>query len=129
MEKAIGLASDIEQTRGLRQVRRAWGLLIRRHELMVLLLLVLIGATLGLTTDTFFTSTNLLDVAIYVSWFAIVAFGVSMAIIVGGIDLSVASVMALAGLVCAQSIHIGLSLPLAIVLGLLSGALVEIGRA
>jgi ribose transport system permease protein len=47
-----------------------------------------------------------------------------MAIIVGGIDLSVGSVMALAGLVSAQALREGMPLALAVALGMLSGALV-----
>lgn len=105
-------------------LRRGWGSLVRRQELIVFLLLLLVGTTLSLVTDTFLTATNLLNVAVYVSWFAIVAFGVSIAIIVGGIDLSVGSVIALAGLVCAQASTAGLPLWLAITLGLLSGVAV-----
>jgi ribose transport system permease protein len=98
--------------------------LVRRQELVVFLLLVVISAALGLGTETFFTSTNLLNVAVSVSWFAIAGLGVGMAVIVGGIDLSVAAVMALAGLVCAMTLQQGLPLPVAILLGLSSGTLV-----
>lgn len=124
MEKAVvGLPAG-EHTRLVHRFQGSWGMLVRRQELIVFLLLLLIGSALTLGTDTFFTSTNLLNVAVYVSWFAIAAFGVGMAIIVGGIDLSVASVMALAGLVCASALQQGVGIPLAIVLGLLIGVLV-----
>jgi ribose transport system permease protein len=108
----------------LRMLRQSWGSLVRRQELIVALLLLLAGMGLGFGTDTFITSTNLLNVSIYVSWFAIAAFGVGLAIIVGGIDLSVASVMALAGILCALALHWGWPLWAAIGLGLLSGGLV-----
>lgn len=124
MEKAAAVRPAAERTGPVRRLWWGWAVLARRQELIVFLLLLLAGAALGLGTETFFTSTNLLNVAIYVSWFAIAAFGVGMAIIVGGIDLSVASVMALAGLVCASALQWGLPLPAAILLGLLSGALV-----
>lgn len=96
----------------------------RRQEVIVLVLLCGISAALGVGTDTFFTSTNLLNVAVYVSWFAIAALGVSLAIIVGGIDLSVAAVMALAGLICASALDANAPLPIALLLGLGSGLLV-----
>jgi ribose transport system permease protein len=124
MEKAIAISPATRRLSLSRRLRRGWGALVRRQELIVFLLLLLSGAGLGLGTDTFLTSTNLLNVGIYVSWFAIAAFGVGLAIIVGGIDLSVASVMALSGLVCALALQWGLPLPLAIVLGLLCGGLV-----
>jgi ribose transport system permease protein len=124
MEKGVGAVPVVERLGREPRLRRGWAALARRQELIVLVLTALAVAVLGLTTDTFFTSTNLLNVAIYVSWFAIAAFGVGVAIIVGGIDLSVAAVMALAGLVCAIALEQGLPLPLAIVLGLLSGATV-----
>jgi ribose transport system permease protein len=104
--------------------RSTWQTLLARQELNVSILLLLAGVALSFGTNTFLTSTNLLNVGVYVSWFAIAAFGVGLAIIVGGIDLSVASVMALAGLLCALALENGMPLSFAILLGLLSGALV-----
>ncbi len=124
MEKAI-TASPAGKHIGLRRrLRRGRGILVGRQELIVFLLLLAAGTALSLGTETFFTSTNLLNVAIYVSWFAIAAFGAGIAIIIGGIDLSVGSVMALAGLVCAIALQEGLQLFAAIALGLLSGLFV-----
>lgn len=124
MEKAVAAPPTRERARLGRHARRGWAALIRRQELTVFVLLLLSGAALGLGTETFFTSTNLLNVAVYVSWFAIAAFGVGLAIIVGGVDLSVGSVMALAGLVCALALREGAPLILAVALGALSGAMV-----
>ena len=124
MERAVPALPTGDRSRLARRLRRGWSALVRRQELIVFLLLLLTGAALGLETETFFTSTNLLNVAIYVSWFAIAAFGVGIAIIVGGIDLSVASVMALAGLICGIALQQNLSPVVAIALGLLSGGLV-----
>jgi ribose transport system permease protein len=59
-----------------------------------------------------------------VSWFAVAAFGVSMVILIGGIDLSSAAVMAIAGVVSASLLQDGVGLPLAIVAGLACGALI-----
>lgn len=124
MEKAAAAIPARRRAGLTRRARWLWGALVRRQELIVALLLLVISAALGLGTETFFTGTNLINVAIYVSWFAIAAIGVGTAIIVGGIDLSVAAVMALAGLVCAITLQQGLPLPLAVGLGLLSGTLV-----
>lgn len=124
MEKTITVTPVRHRSKLSRRMRWGWGALVRRQELIVFLLLVVISAALSVGTETFFTSTNLLNVAVYVSWFAIAALGVGMAIIVGGIDLSVAAVMALAGLICASTLQQGVPLPVAILLGLFSGTLV-----
>jgi len=105
-------------------VRRLWRTLVGRHEFSVFVLLLAVGTLLTLRTDTFFTGTNLSNVSRAFSWIAIAAFGESMVIIIGGIDLSVGAVMALAGLISALCLRAGLAEPLAIVAGLLTGGLV-----
>lgn len=129
MDKAVAATPVVGARSGTiyrlrRWVQRGWGSLIRRQELVVFLLLLLFGIVLSFSTTTFFTSTNLMNVALGFSWYAIAAFGATMVIIVGGIDLSVGSVMALAGIVSALALQSGVPLPVALVLGALCGALV-----
>ena len=62
-----------------------------------LLGLLLIGAALSVLSDRFLTASNLINVARQVSINAIVAAGMTVVIITGGIDLSVGSTIALAG--------------------------------
>jgi ribose transport system permease protein len=104
-------------------LRRVWRALTGRREAIVFVLLLVIGALLSLGTDTFLTVNNLSNISRAFSWIAIAAFGESMVIIIGGIDLSVGAVMALAGLVGALGLQIGLPIPLAVVAGLLTGGL------
>ena len=66
---------------------------------------------LSALTANFYQPTNLLNLARGVSWFAVAALGVSMVIVIGGIDLSVGAVMALAGLGCGLCLRAGLPLP------------------
>ncbi len=101
-----------------------WRTLFVRHEVVIFFLLIAVGLFLSLLTDTFFTSKNLSNVSRAFSWIAIAAFGQSLVIIIGGIDLSVGAVMALAGLISALSLQAGLSIPSAIAAGLLTGGLV-----
>ncbi|MBK9715143.1 MAG: ABC transporter permease [Kouleothrix sp.] len=128
MDKAVAATPVSDRSGAIRRlrrwVRRGWGSLIQRQELVVFLLLLLFGIALSFSTTTFFTTTNLLNVALAFSWYAIAAFGATMVIIVGGIDLSVGSVMALSGMVSALALQGGLPLPAALALGGLSGALV-----
>jgi ribose transport system permease protein len=120
------VATPTTQPRLTRSLRRGWAVLLARQEFTVFLLLLTMGFALSMGTDTFFTATNLLNVAIYVSWFAIAAFGVGVAIIVGGVDLSVGSVMALAGLVCALALQNGADVIPAVLSGALVGVLVGV---
>src|SRR5689334_2811452 len=109
MGKAGAVTRVIEQTATGRRIPRrnlrGRGSLIQRQELVVFLLLLLFGIALSFSTTTFFTSTNLLNVALGFSWYAIAALGATMVIIVGGIDLSVGSVMALSGIVSALALQ------------------------
>jgi ribose/xylose/arabinose/galactoside ABC-type transport system permease subunit len=100
-----------------------------------LLGLLLIGAALSLLSDRFLTTSNLINVARQVSINAIVAAGMTIVIITGGIDLSVGSTIALAG--CAALLVAGpagdpigraAGILVAAGVGLLNGALVAWGR-
>jgi len=73
------------------------------------------------TTDTFLSVDNLVNVGRQVSINAIIAVGMTCVILSGGIDLSVGSVMALSGTLTAGLMIAGVPAPLAILLGLLAG--------
>jgi len=123
-DKAATLSQTEERPDLFRSLRGIWRILISRRETVVLVLMLVIGAFLSLRTDTFFTWNNLSNISRAFSWIAIAAFGESIVIIIGGIDLSVGAVMALAGLISARCLQEGLPVPLAVVAGLLTGGLV-----
>ena len=87
-------------------------------------------------TPHFLTVSNLLNVAEQAAIIAVVAVGMTFVIITGGIDLSVGSVLAFAGVVMASALHAGAPVPLALAValgtglfcGLLNGALITVGR-
>lgn len=91
---------------------------------------------LWILTPHFLTVSNLLNVAEQATIIAIIAVGMTFVIITGGIDLSVGSVLAFAGVVMASALHIGVPLPLALLIGLgvgllcgvTNGLLITIGR-
>ena len=110
---------------GTRDVlNRFWRVTIGRYPVVLLLLMLVVGVLLSLQQQTFFTGPNLLNVARTFSWLAIAAFGESLVIIIGGIDLSVGAVMGLSGLISAQCMQAGLPVLLAVTVGLATGALV-----
>jgi ribose transport system permease protein len=87
-------------------------------------------------TPHFLTVSNLLNVAEQAAIIAIVAVGMTFVIITGGIDLSVGSVLAFAGVVMAEVLHREVPLPVALAValgtglfcGLVNGALITVGR-
>ena len=62
-------------------------------------ILVLLLLVLSLTSSTFRSFTNIINVTRQVSINMIVACGMTMVLIIGGIDLTVGSTMALSGIV------------------------------
>ena len=87
-------------------------------------------------TPFFLTVSNLLNVTEQAAIIAIVAAGMTFVIITGGIDLSVGSVLAFAGVVMAEALHRDVPVPLALgvalgtglLCGLVNGALITLGR-
>jgi ribose transport system permease protein len=84
--------------------------------------LVVLGGIISAFTPYFLTVSNLLNVAQQTVINAIIAVGMTFVIISAGIDLSVGSILAFAGIVLAQALHAGWPLPLAVLAGLAVGA-------
>jgi len=95
--------------------------LLRRRESANLLALVIIMAVIGATAPNFLSGGNLYLVSRQISFVAIVAFGELFVILTGGIDLSVGSLMALAGTAAAWAMKLGVPPPLAVAAGLAVG--------
>ena len=97
--------------------------------------LVVLCAILWILTPYFLTVSNLLNIAEQTSINAIVAVGMTFVILSGGIDLSVGSIVALAGVVLGLALRDGQPLALALALtlaaglvcGLVNGLLVSLG--
>ena len=99
---------------------------IRNHAaqgiMEIVLLLICIG--LAFTAPNFFSLGNLLNILQNESMKGLIAFGMTMVIISGDIDLSVASMVAFAGCLLAFLTKAGVPLALGIPLTLLVGALI-----
>lgn len=77
------------------------------------------------TSGSFFTRQNIFNVLRQISTNLFLACGMTMVIILGGIDLSVGSIIALSGCISAGCVaRYNLSLPIALLMGLLVGLLV-----
>ncbi|MFI8003143.1 ABC transporter permease [Streptomyces sp. NPDC086010] len=110
---------------------RAAELLQRQGVLAVLLMVVLVSSFIY---PTFASLDNARGVTIQASFLAVVALGMTMVIITGGIDLSVGSVFALGGVLAAWASQYGflaaLLVPLVVcgAIGLLNGLLIARGN-
>jgi inositol transport system permease protein len=114
------------------RARAAW---LRRYGLV--LALGLVCALLAAAKPTFFTAANLVNILRQVSINGLLAVGVTLVLLTGGVDLSLGSVVALSGVVAASlaqpgdgpvlfAVAAGIGAGLAC--GLVNGALVAYGR-
>ncbi|MDR1579109.1 MAG: ribose ABC transporter permease [Synergistaceae bacterium] len=90
-------------------------------QIGALLGLLLLVATLSISTDKFLTLGNITNVVRQISINAIIAFGMTFVILIGGIDLSVGSIAAVAGLLAIYTSNLGWNPIIVIILSILSG--------
>lgn len=107
-----------------RTAQPQWRRFLTTQEFGVFVILALMCLFLSLTTENFFTSTNIFNVLRAFSWIAIAAFGEIVVIIIAGIDLSVGSTMALAGLAAGFAFAADQPMGVGLVAGILTGAAV-----
>lgn len=93
-------------------------------QFVVFGLLLLLWLSLSLATPNFLTPNNVGNMLRQVSITAIIAFGALFPIIIAGIDLSVGSVAALAGVVLALMLTNGFAIPLALLVTLALSVLI-----
>ena len=84
--------------------------------------LLLVCAGLAYLSPDFLTVSNVFDVMRQVSINAVIAFGMTLAILLGGIDLSVGSILAVSSVLIASMMKAGYAAGLAMAVGLLAGA-------
>lgn len=96
----------------------AW---VKRNLASIAALLVLC-IVLSITTDTFLVPTNLLSMLRQSSVNCLIAFGITCVLICGGIDLSVGSCAAAAGVITVTMANAGIPLPVCIITALAFGA-------
>jgi ribose transport system permease protein len=98
---------------------------IIRGNLGILIGLIIMCVGLSFISDSFATSTNIFNVMRQIAVNVFLACGMTMVILIGGIDLSVGSVIAISGCLCAGLItNNGLPSWLAIIISVLAGTAV-----
>jgi ribose transport system permease protein len=93
-------------------------------ENSTLLVVALLLIIFGLSSQNFLTANNIFNIWRQMTVVAIISIGMTMVILIGGIDLSVGSVVFLSSGIMAVLLHNGTPTPLAIVAGLLAASAV-----
>jgi ribose/xylose/arabinose/galactoside ABC-type transport system permease subunit len=97
--------------------------LFRGRETGIALVVLAIVVYLSLATDTFFTASNLAVVSRQISLSAVIAMGMTLVILTGGIDLSVGSVVAITSVMLGLSmVRWGMPIWISIMIAILMGA-------
>ncbi len=99
-----------------------WWTRLPARELSLLLCLAVLLAYLGVRTPRFFSSQNLINLLVNNAFIAIAAFGMTMVIVSGNIDISVGSMLAVCSIVAGLTARARVSLPLILFFTLLVGA-------
>ena len=83
--------------------------------------LILLLVVLSILSPNFLTETNLSSVVRQTAVINIMALGMTMIIIAGGIDLSVGSILAFGGLMGTMALEKGSSIPVGVLIGIIAG--------
>ena len=109
--------------------RSIWRVFLEQREITVGLVVVALAVFLSIASPNFLNRANLLALVLGLSFNAIVAVGMTVLMVSGGFDLSVGSTLALAGALAGYAMvfwHV--PIPVAILIGLLAGAVVGLGN-
>ena len=101
-------------------LKRYLDFFVKYNTAFIFLIMLVVSASIS---DVFFSSANLFNLVRQVTPVGIISMGMLLVILTGGIDLSVGSIVAMVGLLCALFTH-NMSLPLAILASLACGLLV-----
>ena len=104
-------------------VENPLGSFIKRN-MGILIGLVVLFLFLSVATDSFLSTKNMLQVLRQICINGLLAFGMTFVLIIGGIDLTVGSVVAISGVSVVIMLNSGVPLPVALVVALLLGAIV-----
>lgn len=112
------------ETTGQEKKRSIFGSIINNHEFTVFVVLVVMFIVFSVSADRFPTTDNIMSILNLSSIMFIMAAGEMLCIITGGIDLSVAAIMALGGIISTSMIRNGAPTVVAVVAPIAVGALI-----
>jgi ribose transport system permease protein len=110
---------------------------ITGQEIVLIVVIAILWVALGLSTPAFLTGGSIVPLLVAMAPVALIGIGMTVIIITGGIDVSVASIVLVCAVVVAKAmVGSGVDLPVAVllsvvlggVLGLVNGVLIAYGR-
>ncbi len=102
-------------------VNKVWKVISKQKAVIAILALMVMMLFFN---TTFYTAYNWLDMLRSTAILEIVAFGVTVAVICGGCDLSCGGTLCLGGIIAVMMVNNGTSIPVAVITAMLSGAVV-----
>ncbi|WP_322097261.1 ABC transporter permease [Pelagibius sp. Alg239-R121] len=122
----------IDQTVTTRKEMSGLQAIVRTQPFWVLVSILAIGAVMSVVSDVFMTDRNMFNVTRNFAFFGIMALGMTAVIVTAGIDLSVGSLMGLAGIVTGLVMQAGFGVGLGFLacigmaglVGLINGVLI-----
>lgn len=112
-------------TKSIDQKQETWlSGLLSSQTFWVFIAVIIASIALSFATDAFATSKNLYNITRNVTFVAIIALGMTLVIITGGIDLSVGSVLCLCSMVLAVVMNAGYSIEVGIAASVATALLV-----
>ncbi|MEO8127495.1 MAG: ABC transporter permease [Bryobacteraceae bacterium] len=91
------------------------------QRLLPFITLIVLIVALAIASPHFLTNTNLSSVVRQTAVINIMALGMTLIIVAGGIDLSVGAILAMGGLLGTMAMEKGYSIPVGVVVGILTG--------
>lgn len=111
---------SIRTTSNTGNIKKYLQLVIEYNTALIFLIMLIVSA---FVSEAFFTSSNLFNLVRQVTPVGIISMGMLLVILTGGIDLSVGSIVAMTGVLCAVFTH-RMPLPFAVMAALIAGLLV-----
>jgi len=115
----VNLESNINHNKKFSLIR-----LLEIRELVLVFIIVLGGIVMSIVSPIFLKPSNLMAILLGLSVEAIIAAGMTVLLVSGGLDLSVGSTVAFSGVIACMCIKAEIPVFISIILGILSGALI-----
>jgi ribose transport system permease protein len=98
-----------------------------KGELSTIIMLVILCVIFGINSEYFFTLRNIMNIGTYASIMGTMAAGLTVAMLLGGLDVSQYSLAAMAGMIMGimieQNIPVGVTIPVTILVGVFGGCI------
>lgn len=104
-------------------ISRLWRIITSFREATIVFIIIIISFILSILSTHFLTKDNLVSIAVGLAGDGIIAVGMTIALVSGGFDFSVGSVVALSGVVVGALYFVGINIWIACIIAILTGTL------